>query len=318
MFDGVSGRYDLLNRLMTLGQDGAWRSTMWHAVPDSARTCLDLCTGNGVSLPGLARPGRLVIGVDVSLGMLESAWEHVERPGWAPRLVCADGFRLPLRDGSVDAVTVAFGMRNLRPRASALAEIRRVLAPDGTLVVLEACAPRPGAFAPFHAFHLRHVVPLLGRLSPDPSAYLYLRDSIFEFGDGTSFEQDLSGGGFRLIEERPFLLGATRLWVARSPRPHPALQNASAEAGARGEMPNFASGRDREWSLWGSMQLVLAATLFAALIYGLFRFAEVAKVLPLEGWQRWGLALLLAGGAIGFGLRTVLLALRLRTPPPPR
>src|SRR5262245_44894809 len=92
MFDGVTGRYDLLNRLMTLGQDGAWRATLWRAVPERARVVLDLCTGNGVSLTGLTRPGRLVIGADVSLKMLESAAaaDRAGGPGWSARLVGAD------------------------------------------------------------------------------------------------------------------------------------------------------------------------------------------------------------------------------------
>ena len=134
MFDDVSGRYDFLNRVMSLGQDGAWREAMWRAVPEGAHHVVDLCTGSGVSLTGLRRPGRLVVGVDASLGMLEHAAE-LERPtGWAPRLVCSDAFRLPLRADSIDAITVAFGMRNLRPRADALREIARVLRPGGTLV----------------------------------------------------------------------------------------------------------------------------------------------------------------------------------------
>src|SRR6476646_3885366 len=66
MFDDVSGRYDLLNRILSLGQDGAWRAAMWRAVPEQARVCLDLCTGSGTSLPGLLRPGRLVLGMDAS------------------------------------------------------------------------------------------------------------------------------------------------------------------------------------------------------------------------------------------------------------
>src|SRR5262249_52642238 len=113
MFDGVTGRYDLLNRLMTLGQDAGWRAMLAREVPTGARVVLDLCPGNGVSLTGLTRPGRLVLGVDVSLGMLERAAEHAGGPGWSARFVCADGFRLPPRSGSVDAITVAFGMRNL-------------------------------------------------------------------------------------------------------------------------------------------------------------------------------------------------------------
>src|SRR5438093_2376955 len=92
MFDDVSARYDCLNRLMTLGRDAAWREAMWREVPDRARVVLDLCTGSGASLGGLRQPGRLVIGADVSLGMLRVAREQAGWPGWAPRLVAADGF----------------------------------------------------------------------------------------------------------------------------------------------------------------------------------------------------------------------------------
>src|SRR5262245_34493061 len=92
MFDDVSGRYDFLNRVMSLGQDRAWRVAMWRGVPESAHAVLDLCTGSGVSLTGLRRPGRLVIGADVSLRMLELAAANHGTAGWAPRLVCSDAF----------------------------------------------------------------------------------------------------------------------------------------------------------------------------------------------------------------------------------
>ncbi len=317
MFDGVSRRYDLLNRWMTLGQDRAWRAALARAIPDRAAVVLDLCTGNGVSLPGLVRPGRTVLGADVSLRMLEAASDLVQRPGWAPRLVCADAFHLPLPGGTVDAITIAFGIRNLRPRPAALAEMVRVLAPGGTLAVLEACAPRPGAGAALHRFHLRHLVPLLGRLSPDPSAYVYLRDSILEFGDGRPFERDLAAAGFALAGERSFLFGAARLWVARAPG-GAALQNARPAPGPRGELPHAASARGREWSGWMLTQLVTSAVLFVALVVALIRFLEVGKELPLGGWQRWVLGLLLAGGVVFFGARALLLGLSRAAPPPRR
>src|SRR5206468_722359 len=101
----------------------------------------------------------VVLGMDVSLAMLEVAEARHGGPGWSPRLACADAFRLPLRAGSLDAVTVAFGVRNLRPRANAMAEIARVLKPGGVLVVLEAAAPAPGPLRPFHAFWVRHMIP---------------------------------------------------------------------------------------------------------------------------------------------------------------
>jgi len=319
MFDDVSGRYDLINRLMTLGQDGAWRAAMAHAVPSRARVVLDLCTGSGVSLAGLTRPGRLVIGADVSLRMLSAAADRFGGPGWAPRLVCGDAFRLPLSPGSVDAVTIGFGMRNLRPRATALAELSRVLAPGGTLVVLEACAPGHGAFAPIHRLHLRYGVPLLGRLSADPSAYVYLRDSIFEFGDGREFDRDLAAAGYSIERRQSFLFGATQMWVARTGESaQSSLQPARGGALKRGELPHRGRAADGEWTLWSGVQLVVAWTLFAALVIGLIRFAGAAKVLPLEPWQKWALGILLALGAVFFGVRSLILTLRRDTPRPPR
>ncbi len=319
MFDDVSGRYDLLNRLMTLGQDGEWRAELAAAVPPRAITVLDLCTGNGVSLRGLTRPGRLVVGLDVSLGMLEEAAAMLPVTGWAPRLVGGDAFHLPFADATIEAITIGFGVRNLRPRAGALAEMRRVLAPGGVLAVLEACAPRPGAFAPFHRFHLRRVVPLLGRLSPDPSAYRYLSESIFEFGDGRAFEADLAATGFTLVATRSFLLGATRLWVARAPgAAEPAVQDARSRGGERGESPHAVNGRESGAGGWRSVQLVVSAVLTIALGAGLIQFARTAKNLPLAGWTRLALGGLLGLGLLVFLARTLLLAARRRGPRPRR
>jgi demethylmenaquinone methyltransferase/2-methoxy-6-polyprenyl-1,4-benzoquinol methylase len=321
MFDEVSGRYDLLNRIMSLGQDGAWRAEMWRAVPESARTCLDLCTGSGSSLPSRPRPGRLVIGMDASLGMLELAAESLADAGWAPRLACADAFRLPLRDGAIDAVTIAFGIRNLRPRPAALAEIARVLASGGTLSVLEAVAPRPGPLAPLHRFYLEHLVPLAGRLSPDPSAYRYLTESIFEFGDGDSFERDLAQAGFDLASRRRFLLGGTGLWVARR-RPAAGenqvgspgrLQDARPVGGSRGHFAQPPPDRDSEWRAWTLAQLGFAIALVIALIWALAVFVKSSADLPLEPWQRRGLGILMVAGLVLFIGRSLFLALRLQS-----
>jgi demethylmenaquinone methyltransferase/2-methoxy-6-polyprenyl-1,4-benzoquinol methylase len=325
MFDDVSGRYDLLNRIMSLGQDRAWRLAMWRGVPEDAHVVLDLCTGSGTSLPGLRRPGRLVIGADVSRNMLEIAADQQGRTGWAPRLVCADAFRLPLADHSVDAITIAFGIRNLRPVDDALAELGRVLRPGGTLVVLEAAAPAPGPFAPFHGFYLRHLVPLAGRLSADPSAYAYLSRSIFEFGAGPEFEHALAGAGFTVITGRRFMLGATRLWVSRGPGD--AGQKAARAGGtamqiagsARQEGVNLPiRGRDGagEWRVWTGVQLALAVALTGALAYGLAVIVNSGGGLPLTGWQRDLAWLLLVGGLLLFGVRSLALLRRLLGPPP--
>ncbi len=318
MFDDVSGRYDLLNRVMSLGQDGAWRQAMWRGVPDDALVALDLCTGSGVSLPGLRRPGRTVLGMDVSLAMLEVAREAHGTLGWAPRLACADAFRLPLRDGALDAVTIAFGVRNLRPRPAALAELARVLRPGGTLVVLEAAAPAPGWFRPFHAFWVRRMIPLAGRLSPDPSAYRYLSDSIFEFGAGPEFERDLRGAGFSLASARSFLLGATRLWVARR---HPDVGQNSAErrgsvhpartaAGENPQTPGVVDVRAREAAAWLAIQAGVSAALTTALAYALWQWSKLNAGLPLTTSQRLAGWVLIVGGLVVFGLRSARLLLR--------
>jgi demethylmenaquinone methyltransferase/2-methoxy-6-polyprenyl-1,4-benzoquinol methylase len=319
MFDGVSGRYDLLNSLMTLGQDRAWRAALWRAVPGTAGVVLDLCTGSGVSLEGLRRPGRILLGVDASLRMLELAAGEHGPWGWAPRLACADAFQLPFRDGALDAVTIAFGMRNLRPRASALAELERVLAPGGTLVVLEATAPRPGPLAPFHRFYARRVIPLLGRLSADPGAYRYLSESILEFGTGEEFERDLAAAGFGIVERQAYMFGATRLWAVQrlAGRTLEALRNARSEAGASGYFAQAGHPRGNEWRWWTTARAVVSATLTGSLVWALVTWVKWRPALNLEAWQDRLLWLLILAGLAGFAVRTLSLVLRLLGPPPP-
>jgi demethylmenaquinone methyltransferase / 2-methoxy-6-polyprenyl-1,4-benzoquinol methylase len=319
MFDHVSGRYDLLNSMMTLGQDRAWRGAMWRAVPEAAGVVLDLCTGSGVSLGGLRRPGRVLLGMDASLRMLELAADEHGPWGWAPRLTCADAFRLPIRDGALDAVTIAFGMRNLRPRAAALAELARVLAPGGTLVVLEATAPRPGPLAPLHRFHARRVIPLLGRLSPDPAAYRYLSESIFEFGTGEEFDRDLVAGGFGIVERQAYMFGAARLWAAQrlAGGSGEALRNARSGAHGSGYFAQAGGPREEEWRWWTATHAAVSATLTVSLVWALVTWVKWRPILHLDPRQDRVLWFVILAGLAGFALRTCSLLLRLLGPPPP-
>jgi demethylmenaquinone methyltransferase/2-methoxy-6-polyprenyl-1,4-benzoquinol methylase len=318
MFDDVSPRYDRMNSLMTLGQDRAWRAAMWRAVPDSAHVVLDLCTGSGASLEGLVAPGRLVLGVDASLGMLEMAAGEHGLWGWAPRLACADAFRLPCRDGAVDAVTIAFGIRNLRPRARALDEIARVLAPGGTLAVLEATAPRPGPLAPLHTFYARRVIPLLGRLSSEPAAYRYLSESIFEFGAGEEFERDLAAAGFAVLERQAYMFGAARVWTAQRLAGNAAagLQSARSQPVSRGNSTQAYRAWEQEWRWWTAAQAVISAALAVSLVWALVEWIKWQPSLHLERWQERGLWSLILLGLAGFGIRTLALLMRLLGPPP--
>lgn len=214
MFSAISWRYDLLNTLMSLGQDGRWRAQLSAPIPRGARV-LDLCCGSArSSVPAFARSGRTVTGLDVSFAMLERGRIHARAhdTGFAP--VHGDAFRLPFRDGAFDVVTAAFGLRNLVPLPAAAREIQRVLVPGGRFLALDSVAPA-GAVAPFHAFYLRHVVPLLGRLSPDPGAYRYLSESIFDFGPPRAVAERLREAEFAAVRVRPLLLGAVALFDAR-------------------------------------------------------------------------------------------------------
>jgi demethylmenaquinone methyltransferase/2-methoxy-6-polyprenyl-1,4-benzoquinol methylase len=304
---------------MTLGQDRAWRAAMWRAVPEAAGVVLDLCTGNGVSLGGLRRPGRTLLGVDASLRMLELAADEHGPWGWAPRLACADAFRLPFRDGALDAITIAFGMRNLRPRTGALTELARVLAPGGTLVVLEATAPRPGPLAPFHRFYARRIIPLLGRLSFDPVAYRYLSESIFEFGTGEEFERDLAAGGFEIVERQVYVFGAARLWAAQrlAGGSGEALRNARSGNEGSGYLAQTSRPRELEWRWWTSTRAVVSATLTGSLVWALITWVKWQPILHLDLWQDRTLWFLILVGLAGFALRTLMLLLRLLGPPPP-
>jgi len=313
MFDDVSGRYDLLNRIMTLGQDSAWREAMWLQVPAAAHRVLDLCTGSGVSLTGLLRPGRTVIGMDVSLAMLRVAADELPTAGWAPRLACADGFRLPLRAGSLDAITVAFGIRNLRPRRDALAEIARVLVPGGRLVVLEAAAPSPGPLAPFTRAWIRHAIPLLGRLSSDPSAYRYLAESIFDFGSGPEFEADVAATGFRIIVARSFLFGASRLWVAergpvvgqKATESFASVQGAMPHSGGIAQASRHDVGSGSETNVWRLARAVTSTALALSLGWAFAVWVNVNNGLPLSPPQRVVGWVLLMGGLLVFVARSL-------------
>ena len=222
MFSAISWRYDFLNALMSLGQDGAWRRALAASIPAGARV-LDLCCGSArSSVPAFERARTTVIGVDVSYAMLARGRTYAQERGARFAPVHGDGFHLPFKDATFDVVTAAFGLRNLVPLPEAAREIRRVLEPGGRFLALDSVAPARTSFAPFHAAYLRHVVPLLGRLSPDPNAYRYLSESIFDFGPPDAVARRLEDAGFETpVRVRPLLLGAVALFEGTSPKSLP-------------------------------------------------------------------------------------------------
>ena len=214
MFDRIAPRYDLLNRLLALRTDVRWRRRLVAALdlPAAARV-LDLCAGTLDVAAEVRRqcPAAHVVGVDFSRAMLARG-----RPKTALPAAQADALALPFAAGAFDAVTVAFGVRNLESPGRGLAEIARVLRPGGHLGVLELFRPA-GAFARLvHAVYDRALVPLVGgTVSRDPTAYRYLADSIDAFASVAEFTVLLEASGFVGVRSRTLWPGVAALVVAR-------------------------------------------------------------------------------------------------------
>jgi len=213
MFDRIAPRYDLLNRVMTLRVDQAWRRSLLRALsPSTGERLLDLCAGT-MDVAELARrgaPGLKVVAADLSLGMLRRGVGKTALPASQ-----ADALRLPFRDGSFDLVTVTFGLRNLDSWERGLREIARVLRPGGRLGVLEFFRSESGASRLVHAAYNRLALPVFGRLlSPDPLAYRYLVASMERFASRREIEAGAGRCGFGLVKGRNLFPGVCGLVTA--------------------------------------------------------------------------------------------------------
>ena len=157
MFDGVAQRYDLMNSLMTMGQDQQWRREVVDAVaPRPGERILDLAAGTGTSSRPFADAGATVVPADLSLGMLRVG------KGRQPDLsfVNADGLQLPFADASFDCTTISYGLRNVEHTAAALEELRRVTKPGGRVIICEFSTPTWAPFATVYKGYLLTALPL--------------------------------------------------------------------------------------------------------------------------------------------------------------
>jgi len=195
MFDRIAPSYDLLNRVMTLRVDQAWRRKLLSVLaPRDGERLLDLCAGT-MDVARLAKrrvPGLSVVGADFSLPMLARGVEKTGLPASQ-----ADALALPFHAASFDLATVTFGMRNLDSWQTGLAEIARVLRPGGRLGVLEFFRAESAGSRFVHGAYNRIALPVLGRvLSPDPEAYRYLVESMERFASRPEFEDGARRNGF--------------------------------------------------------------------------------------------------------------------------
>lgn len=235
MFDRVARGYDLTNTVLSLGQDRYWRRVAVKAAhPVQGEVVLDVAAGTGGLAHELRRSGATVVALDLSWNMLAhgSAREARGRaPGVRSRwwrgggspaglLWCnGDALRLPLADASVDAVTIAFGLRNLPDPAAGLTEFARVTRPGGRLVVLEFSRPsNPAVRSLYHGLALRGL-PLVARaVSSDPPAYRYLSESIRRWPPAEELAEVIATAGWQRPRWRPLTAGTVACHRAlRSP-----------------------------------------------------------------------------------------------------
>lgn len=191
MFDAVARRYDVTNDVLSLGQDRRWRKHVIAAVaPQPGELVLDLAAGTGTSSQPFADAGAGVVPCDFSLGMLQvgkAAKPHLP-------FTAGDGTRLPFADGTFDAVTISFGLRNIVDPLAGLTELRRVTKPGGRLVVCEFSHPTWKPFRTVYVEYLMKALPAVARaVSSSPDAYVYLAESIRAWPD--------QPGLARLVEE---------------------------------------------------------------------------------------------------------------------
>jgi demethylmenaquinone methyltransferase/2-methoxy-6-polyprenyl-1,4-benzoquinol methylase len=224
MFDAIAGRYDLLNTVLSAGLDRRWRRQAIDALALTGRErVLDVCAGTAdVSIgAATARPAaKRVVGVDFAGAMLAKGQEKLRAATLddAVQLVRGDAMRLPVATAAVDAVTIAFGIRNVQETGAALAELLRVLTPGGRLAILEFGLPQAPGLRHLYRWYFLRILPRVGRaVSRHGAAYSYLPQSVGAFPWGADFVRLLSAAGFEAAASRPLTLGVVYLYTARKP-----------------------------------------------------------------------------------------------------
>jgi demethylmenaquinone methyltransferase / 2-methoxy-6-polyprenyl-1,4-benzoquinol methylase len=225
MFDAIAGRYDLLNDILSAGQVRLWRRAVARIT--GARPgdrVLDLAAGTGTSSLTFTASGADCVACDFSLGMLRAGRHRGGLAGGSGRVappgrlswVAGDALRLPFRDGSFDAVTISFGLRNVASPGAALTEMRRVTRPGGRLVVCEFSAITIAPVDMLYRRYLLHVLPAIARRTArNPEAYEYLAESIADWPAQRELAGIIEAAGWSAVRWRDLSLGVVAVHVAR-------------------------------------------------------------------------------------------------------
>lgn len=223
MFDRIAPRYDLLNRVLSLGIDVWWRKrAIAYLKPENPQEILDVATGTAdvaILLAKILKPQK-VVGVDIANQMLELGRQKIRAKNLDRIIVLetGDSERLRFANASFDAATVAFGVRNFENLEQGLSEICRVLRPEGRIVVLEFSKPHIFPFKQLYNTYFKYVLPLVGRLtSRDMRAYTYLFESVQAFPEGNQFTAILTKTGFKDPLCERLTLGICSVYTATKP-----------------------------------------------------------------------------------------------------
>ena len=218
MFDGIAERYDLVNRVISLGIDQSWRKKTVKALAlEGGARVLDLATGTGDLAIMVARqhPSVTVVGVDPSEKMLEVGQKKLTLAALSERITLqvGDAQALPFPDNHFDGLCIAFGIRNVPDRLQGLREMARVTKPGGRVAILELSEPRGGVMGPLARFHVHSVVPTVGALLSGKREYHYLQKSIAAFPPAAEFEAMMVEAGLGIVASTALTFGVCHLYV---------------------------------------------------------------------------------------------------------
>lgn len=219
MFDTISNEYDGLNRVISFGIDVKWRNKVVKMVAEKQpKNILDIATGTGDLAISLASTdAKEIIGLDISDGMLEVGRKKISSKNLDGiiSMVIGDSEDLPFEDHTFDAITVAFGVRNFEHLEKGLAEILRVLKPNGIFVILETSVPTNPIYKAGYNFHTKLIMPTIGKIfSKDKVAYSYLSESASLFPYGETLNNILRKIGFTKVEHLPQTMGVATIYSA--------------------------------------------------------------------------------------------------------
>jgi len=220
MFDNISENYDDLNRVISFGIDVKWRKKVVAIVGEnSPKQILDIATGTGdlAIMMASLNPDR-IIGLDISAGMLDVGKQKISKANLSDTIdmIVGDSENMPFEDNTFDAITVSFGVRNFANLNKGLQEIKRVLKPGGTFVVLETSVPTKFPYKQGYRFHTSIILPIIGKLfSKDKVAYSYLSESANSFPYGEKFNNILLKNGFTSAEDKPVTFGVASIYTAK-------------------------------------------------------------------------------------------------------